>query len=71
VEIYRLSNLGYALAHSRTNPDTPEWRVIHYLARMHSASGEKIISEVVGVNAFTLGKLRKKQILLDETGVSV
>lgn len=71
MEIYRLSRLGYALSHSTRNPPTPEWNVIHYLARMHSASKEKIISEVAGVSSLTLAGLRRKRILVEETGVSV
>lgn len=71
MEIYRLSKLGYALSHSTRNPDTPEWRVIHYLNRMHTASKEKITTEVAGVSSATLARLRQKRILLEETGVSV
>lgn len=71
VEIYRLSQIGYALSHSTRNPPTPEWGVIHYLARMHSASKEKLVSEVPGVTSTTLARLRIKRILVEETGVSV
>ena len=71
MEIYRLSRLGYALAHSTRNPPTPEWAVIHYLDRMHSASKEKIISEVGGATPSILARLRVKKILVEETGVSV
>lgn len=71
MEIYRLSNLGYALSHSTHNPDTPEWRIIHYLSRMHSASKEKLLSEVPGTSSITLSKLRMKRVLIEETGVSV
>lgn len=71
MEIYRLSKLGYALSHSTRNPPTPEWAVIHYLGRMHSASKEKLLSEVSGATSATLGGLRRKRILLEETGVQV
>ncbi len=71
MEIYRLSKLGYALSHSTRNPPTPEWAVIHYLARNHSASKEKIISEVPGTTPTVLARLRMKHILVEETGVSV
>lgn len=71
MEIYRLSRLGYALSHSTRNPDTPEWKVIHYLNRQHSASKEKILSEVAGADTGTLARLRHKKILIEETGVSV
>lgn len=71
MEIYRLSKLGYALSHSTRNPPTPEWTVIHYLGRMHSASKEKLLTEVPGTTPATLANLRRKKILVEETGVSV
>lgn len=71
MEIYRLSKLGYGLSHSTRNPPTPEWRVIHYLGRMHSASKDKILAEVPGTTTATLAKLRLKRILVEETGVGV
>lgn len=71
MEIYRLSRLGYALSHSMRNPQTPEWNVIHYLGKMHSASKEKILAEVPGASTMTLARLRIKRILIEETGVQV
>jgi hypothetical protein len=71
VEIYRLSRLGYALSHSTRNPNTPEWAVIHYLAKMHSASKEKLFAEVPGASSTTLRQLRAKRIVIEETGVAV
>lgn len=71
MQIYRLSKLGYALSHSTRNPQTPEWSVIHYLSRMHSASKEKLVAEVPGVTPSLLARLRIKRILVEETGVQV
>lgn len=71
MEIYRLSKLGYALSHSTRSLRTPEWNVIHYLARMHSASKEKIINEVAGATPMTLNRLRRKNIVIEETGVVI
>ena len=71
MEIYRLSKLGYALSHSTKYPNTPEWHVIHYLNRMHTASKEKILSEVPGTTSSILARLRLKRILLEETGVNI
>ena len=71
LQIYRLSPLGYRLSHSTRNPNTPEWAVIHYLARMHSASRDKILNEVASATTMTLARLRLKGILKEETGVSV
>lgn len=71
MEIYRLSRLGYALSHSTRTPATPEWGVIYYLAKMHTASKEKLLAEVSGATSATLARLRIKRILVEETGVSV
>lgn len=71
MEIYRLSKLGYVLSHSTRTPPTPEWAVIHYLSKMHSASKDKLLAEVSGVTSATLGGLRRKRILVEETGVQV
>lgn len=71
MEIYSLSKLGYALSHGTRNPPTPEWKVIHYLARMHKASKEKILREVPDASTTTLARLRMKRILVEETGVNV
>lgn len=71
MEIYRLSRLGYTLSHSTRNPPTPEWAVIHYLSKIHSASKDKILAEVPGATTTTLARLRMKRILVEETGVSV
>ncbi len=71
MEIYRLSKLGYALSHSTHYPPTPEWGVIHYLARMHSASKEKLITEVPNASARTIRGLMMKRILIEETGVAI
>ncbi len=71
MEIYRLSGFGYKLSHSMSHPQTPEWAVIHYLSRMHSASKEKIMADVPGVDTTVLRRLRMKRILVEETGVSI
>ena len=77
MEIYRLSPLGYKLAHTVSAPPTPGWRVIHYLAQQHTASKEQIIANCPGVNSLTLMKLRQPRgksgvpIIIEESGVSV
>lgn len=58
------------LAHSTRNPNTAEWRVIHYLAQRHSASGEKIVSDL-NVPSSALANLSAKRIIVEDTGVSV
>lgn len=71
MQIYRLSRIGYALAHSTKNPNTPEWGVIHYLAKQHSAEMGKILAEVQGASPITIQKLRRKGIIVEETAVRV
>lgn len=71
MELYRLSGLGYKLSHNVRHEDKPEWRIIHYLSRMHVATKEKILSEVPGATSTMLTKLRYKRVLVEETGVNV
>lgn len=71
MELFRLSTLGYKLSHNIRHEDKPEWRIIHYLAKMHVATKEKILSEVPGATSAMLSKLRSKRILVEETGVNV
>ena len=71
MEIYRLSLLGYKLSHTVRHPENPSWRVIYYLAKMHVASKEKILGEVDGATLATLTDLKRKRIIVEETGVNV
>lgn len=71
MEIYRLSRLGAMAAHSIRPKPTPEWGVINYLNRNHSASKEKIMAEVPGVTSGILGAMRRKHLIIEETGVGV
>lgn len=71
MEIYRLSSLGYKLSHNIRHEDNPNWRLIHYLSKYHSASSEKLMSEVPGLTKNNLIKLRTKGILVNENEVIV
>lgn len=71
MKMYSLTRLGYKLSRSTRSPDTPEWRVIHYLARMHAASRDKILSEVPGASSTTLASLRVKRVVQEAGGVEV
>lgn len=71
MHIYRLTALGYALAHSTRSQPTPEWRVIHYLNKMHSASRDKIIAEVSGATPDMLTRMARKHLLTEEMKVAV
>jgi len=71
MEIYRLSSLGYKLSHTIRHEDSPSWRVVHYLSRMHAATKEKIIAEVPGTTPAVLLRLRLKKIIVEESGVEV
>ena len=71
MEIYKLSRLGAMAAHSIRPKPTPEWGVIIYLNRNHSASKEKLLAEVPGATSGMLGSMRRKHLLIEETGVGV
>lgn len=38
MKIYQLTQLGRKLARTTNNPDTPNWRVIHYLDNLSGAA---------------------------------
>jgi hypothetical protein len=42
VRIYQLSNMGKRLARTTNNPDTPNWRVLHYLDNLSYATTDQI-----------------------------
>lgn len=42
MRIYQLSNLGRRLARTTNNPDTVNWRVIHYLDNMSYATTDQV-----------------------------
>lgn len=71
MKIYRLSKLGYSLSRSTDNPHTPEWLCIHFLARNHSASRDKLLAEIPGLTTTILLKLRMRNIVVEEGGVEV
>ncbi len=71
MEIYTLTDRGRILAHSRRNPPTPEWGVIHHLAKYGGvATKEQLLEYVPGVSTTTLIKLRLKRIITEQGAVS-
>ena len=76
IEIYGLTDMGRKLARSTRNPDTVEWRVIHYLDRVRRATKEQI-AEYCGLSSnqasAVLKKLKrtKPPLVADESGVNV
>ena len=74
MEIYRLTNRGYMLSHSTKSPHTPEWRIIHHLAKVGHSTKEGLVGYLglgEGEASRALSKLKIKRIIMDETGVSV
>lgn len=74
MEIYGLTVRGHSLARSTHSPDTPIWRVIHYLDKAHQSTREQI-SENCGLSsvqtAVIMRKLRAKRIVATEVGANV
>lgn len=71
MELYSLTALGHRLAHSRRNPPTPEWAVIHHLARHGVATKAEIFEYVPSATITTLVKLKMKQVIYEQAGVNV
>ena len=71
MEIYRLSSRGEELAHSFRSPRTPEWAVVHFLAKRGGATKETILEYVPSASSLTLAKLRMRGIIVGGTAVNV
>lgn len=74
IKIYSLTRIGQALAKSVRFTDSNDWKVIHHLAKVGHATPDQLSTycglgqgEVSG----SLGRLRIKKIVQEETGVEV
>ena len=76
IEIYGLTDTGKRLARNVRNPDTVDWRVIHYLDRVIKATKEQI-AEYCGLSSnqasAVLKKLKRTRppLVAEESGVRV
>jgi len=70
MKIYALTSLGKRLARSTQNPDTPGWKIVHYLDSTGIATSDQIIDstglseEDTGSN---LGNLKRKGVVREVT----
>lgn len=71
MEVYSLTTRGRQLSHSVRSPNTPEWAVIHFLAKQGRATKDQIKSYVPSASSATLAKLRIRKIIQDDMGVIV
>lgn len=71
IEIYRLTPRGEELAHSYRSPRTPEWAVIHFLARRVAATKEQIYENVPSASSSTLARLAIRGIIVGGRSVTV
>ena len=71
MEIYHLTARGEKLAHSYRFPDTPAWKVIHFLKKRNAATKEQILDNVPYATSLTLTKLKYKRIIAEDTGITV
>ncbi len=55
MEIYGLTNRGMEIARNTRSPDTPKWRVIHFLYKVPKASTEQI-AEGCGLTQIQTGR---------------
>ena len=71
MKIYALTPLGKKLARSTSNPDTPGWRIVHYLDGVGHATPDQIASYIGlsgGEVASSLSALRRKKIIGEVSG---
>jgi len=55
MKVYSLTPWGWRIARSVNTPDTPTWRVVHYLDRVRAATNEQI-SRNTGLSTFDTEK---------------
>jgi len=68
MKIYTLTQLGRRLARSTSNPDTPGWKIVHYLDSIGYQTPDQIASGTgIGTNqtAAWLSQLRRKGIVAE------
>lgn len=53
MKIYTLTELGYRLARNTSNPDTPAWRVVHYL----DSVGHSTTDQIAGYTGLSEGEV--------------
>jgi len=64
MEVLQLTPKGIALSHSVNDPDTPGWRVIHYMAKhRYQATKDQIFQYVPDVDSGTIASLKVKGIV--------
>ncbi len=67
MRIYQLTQLGMRLARTTNNPDTPNWRVLHYLDNMSGAATTDQVAIGTGLEenqaAGALVLLRRKNLV--------
>jgi hypothetical protein len=66
IKVYQLTQLGKRLARNTNSPDTPGWRVLHYLDSVHYATEDQVamysgLEDHEAANA--LGTLKRKGLI--------
>jgi len=71
MHIYTLTQLGRRLARSTNNPDTPGWKIVHYLDSIGYQTPDQIAGGT-GLGGDELGgwlsQLRRKGIVTEASG---
>ena len=60
MKIYTATNTCYAMNHNVRAEDSPEWKVIRYMARVHQATKEQIMQNT-GADASVISRLAMKK----------
>lgn len=71
MKIYALTQLGKRLARSTNNPDTNNWKIVHYLDGVGHSTPDQV-ADYTGIPegevAGSLGYLRRKQVVQEVSG---
>jgi len=70
MHIYQLTQLGRKLARTTNNPDTPNWRVLHYLDGLNNTATTDQIALGTGLDENqamgALALLRRKNLVQEQ-----
>lgn len=69
MKIYQLTPLGKRLARNTSNPDTANWRVLHYLDGVEYSTGDQVAIYTGledGQALGALGTLKRKGLVVEK-----
>ena len=74
LRIYQLTPIGKKLARSVSNPDSPAYRVVHFLDQQGQGTADQV-AQFCGISqgqaSMLLGRLRRRKVVSEVTGTEI